>query len=467
MAVQYRMRSPLDIWMVYGGDQQAIAQAMNLGILRPEEGVLAVMEGKRASQPMPQPPQGTVAQQVMGGVPPVPANPLPAGGLGSPVPAAPPMTPPMGMDAPMPMPEAPPMGMADGGLAMLPVPDAMFDEPTNGGFDDGYAGGGIVAFADGGLTDLQREFGTAFPQGDASTPAAPTYYGYSMDPRQNMAVARELMGTPESKYSGMLEQDLLETFDPAAVEKRRKGRMNDLLMDFGFRLAASRSPTLFGGIGEAGTGALPAAREAQRLDKAEQKYARKALADLEAGRNTQRAQVAGQALQMQQLAIQGYEAETGRKFQASEKQLDRDLELRIAQMKEAGDTARARMGGGGGGGEGDGRGASVTLNRYTELQEKMFAAEAEMYAARAKWEAAGKPTVSTAKTASQRAAAQNFANAGREYQNRRRLLESVQPRGGAAPARTNKNTAGGSGKRPASVPENVWNAMTPEERALF
>lgn len=40
------------------------------------------------------------------------------------------------------------MGMADGGLAMLPVPDAMFDEPDNGG----YAGGGIVAFADGGTT---------------------------------------------------------------------------------------------------------------------------------------------------------------------------------------------------------------------------------------------------------------------------------------------------------------------------
>jgi hypothetical protein len=40
-----------------------------------------------------------------------------------------------------------PQGMAAGGLAELPIPDAMFDEPTNGGFDDGYAGGGMVAFA--------------------------------------------------------------------------------------------------------------------------------------------------------------------------------------------------------------------------------------------------------------------------------------------------------------------------------
>jgi hypothetical protein len=32
----------------------------------------------------------------------------------------------------------------------------MFDEPTNGGYDDGYAGGGMVAFADGGGVDLER-----------------------------------------------------------------------------------------------------------------------------------------------------------------------------------------------------------------------------------------------------------------------------------------------------------------------
>jgi hypothetical protein len=46
--------------------------------------------------------------------------------------------------------------MAMGGLASLPVPDAMFDEPTNGGYDDGYAGGGMVAFSDGGDIDAAR-----------------------------------------------------------------------------------------------------------------------------------------------------------------------------------------------------------------------------------------------------------------------------------------------------------------------
>ena len=36
--------------------------------------------------------------------------------------------------------------MGGGGLSDLPVPDDMFDEPSNGGFGDGYRGGGLVAF---------------------------------------------------------------------------------------------------------------------------------------------------------------------------------------------------------------------------------------------------------------------------------------------------------------------------------
>ena len=140
MSIRYKIRSPIDIWMAYGGDQQRIAQAMQLGVIRPEEGVLAVMEGER--KPPPPTPQGTVAQQVMGIVPPPPMAPPPMG-----APPAPPAPPPM---AP------PPQGMAMGGLASLPVPDAMFDEPTNGGYDDSYAGGGMVAFADGGDIDVAR-----------------------------------------------------------------------------------------------------------------------------------------------------------------------------------------------------------------------------------------------------------------------------------------------------------------------
>jgi hypothetical protein len=152
MAKPFSIQSPEDIAKEYAGNKQKIAQAMQMGVVDPTAGVLAGMfiDRMRSAQMQEGMPQATVAQQVMGGAPPTPAPPLPAGGLGATSQAAPPMAPQMGMAPPMP--EAPPMGMADGGLASLPVPDAMFDEPSNGGFDDGYAGGGIVAFADGGST---------------------------------------------------------------------------------------------------------------------------------------------------------------------------------------------------------------------------------------------------------------------------------------------------------------------------
>lgn len=160
MAKPFSIQSPENIAKEYAGDKQKIAQAMQMGIVDPTAGVLAGMFIDRMRAPQAQegasPP--TVAQQVMGGAPPAPAVPSPAGGLGSTSPAgAPPMAPPMGAPPmPMPAPGAPPMGMADGGLASLPVPDTMFDEPTNGGFDGSYAGGGIVAFADGGSIDRER-----------------------------------------------------------------------------------------------------------------------------------------------------------------------------------------------------------------------------------------------------------------------------------------------------------------------
>lgn len=175
----------------YGGNKQKIAQAAAIGALGPEGPLLAVTAGMyidrmRAAQMAERAPQQTVAQQVL----------APQGGM----PAAPPTTPPQGLgaiapeqlgapsvpaaSAPAPAPDASqsPMGMADGGylppyasggLTDVPLPAGMFDEPSNGGFDDGYAGGGLVAFARGGMSDYYDDVEYAESRGrqNAVSPA--------------------------------------------------------------------------------------------------------------------------------------------------------------------------------------------------------------------------------------------------------------------------------------------------------
>lgn len=159
MAQSFNIRPPEDVAFAYGFDKNRIAQAVAEKKLDETSAVMTLMwlnagERQKAMQAGQQP---TVAQQVLGGggaPAPLAAAPAASAGIG-----APPMPPPPSMPQPemgmppqeMPQPE---MGMAAGGLTTLPLPDTMFDEPTNGGFDDGYAGGGMVAFADGGMANL-------------------------------------------------------------------------------------------------------------------------------------------------------------------------------------------------------------------------------------------------------------------------------------------------------------------------
>lgn len=166
----FNLQSPESIAKEYGGNKQKIAQAMQMGILDPTAGTLAGMfiDRMRAAQMQEQTPQQTVAQQVFNPQPPAPPPP-PPGGAPPPGMGAPPPGPPMGGPPPMmggapPPPPGPPMGgpppgMAMGGIASLPIPDQMFDEPDNGG----YAGGGLVAFAHGGGV-TRDSFGRAIVQ---------------------------------------------------------------------------------------------------------------------------------------------------------------------------------------------------------------------------------------------------------------------------------------------------------------
>ena len=128
----------------YGGDKRKIGQAAQMGLVNPTVAVMAGMfiDRMRGAAAQEQQPTTTVAQDVMA---PAPATQM--AGLGA-TPQA--QTPPQMPDqAPTQMAAAPAMAaqtatLAEGGLAALPVDEDMFP--------DEYAGGGIVAFEEGGPT---------------------------------------------------------------------------------------------------------------------------------------------------------------------------------------------------------------------------------------------------------------------------------------------------------------------------
>lgn len=173
MVRPFSIQAPQQVAEAYGGNKQKIMQAAQMGIVDPTAAVLAGMfiDRMRSAQVQEAGNKPTIAQQVMGGAPPAPSAPQsslpPSGGLGATPQAAPPMAPEM------------PQGMADGGsvyaapytqgggLSDAPIPDTMFDEPSNGGFGDGYAGGGLVAFGDGGPVTYE-DFARVIPEQESA-----------------------------------------------------------------------------------------------------------------------------------------------------------------------------------------------------------------------------------------------------------------------------------------------------------
>lgn len=163
----FTMQSPEQLAKFFGGDTNKIFEALQSGALRaiappPFDKTLAAAavdwsNRTRAAAQAEQAPQQTVFQKLMGASAGLGATPE-AAAMAAPAPAP-------EMPAQEQMPEGMPgmaMGgavnndmfsapyMGGGGVASLDVPDGMFDEPTNGG----YASGGLVAFAGGGIADL-------------------------------------------------------------------------------------------------------------------------------------------------------------------------------------------------------------------------------------------------------------------------------------------------------------------------
>lgn len=327
----YNLQSPEQIAKDYNGNKQKIAEAMQLGVLDPTAGTLAGMfiDRMRAAAQMEAAPQQTVAQQVFA----PPAQPAMPAGLGATpeaaamMPTAPtnptvPMPPPGGQEM---APQAPMMpGMAGGGLAGLYVPDNMFDEPTNGGFDDGYAGGGIVAFASGtgpyGVQDdtsnllgispdlIQRLMGTA----PAPADIGPTdEYGRPLTFQGSQAFLSDLLPTYNDKYEKEAEAEYLKTRSPEEMKKARKEDMWMALGQIGARMATTPGSLLQAastGIQEA----LPGIANQKAARKLEQKQALDALVGIEGQRYNRKGDRIKSALEFQGQAITADQAKKQR-----------------------------------------------------------------------------------------------------------------------------------------------------------
>ena len=342
MAKPFSIQAPEAIAKEYAGNKQRIAEAARMGVVDPTAAVLAGMfiDRMRGAQMQEGATPPTVAQEVMGGSTAVPSPTV--GGLGMTPQAAPPMTPQMpmqggmgGMGAQMPMGEGgPPMGMAEGGMTYaptytqggldgLPIPDTMFDESRNGGFNDGYAGGGIIAFNEG-----------------AAVPSAEEYFKRNVDPLKNRAFIESLMGKPQTKYADEEEAELLAERSPEARKKARNLDLGYALMAAGSKMASTPGG-LLRGIPAAFGEAAPVLMQSAKERKAEERDIRKGLRDIEAGRNTREAQIAEAMLATSDTALRGIEGDRARAFTAGEAKLGREADIGLERMKQSGAFTRA------------------------------------------------------------------------------------------------------------------------------
>jgi hypothetical protein len=339
----YNLQSPEQIAKDYGGDKQKIAQAMQMGIIDPTAGTLAGMfiDKMRSAAQQEQAPQQTVAQQVFAppapqpmpqqapaGVPPMAPPGAPAGLGATPEAAAMGMAPPsMGapsMGAIPGMAEGGMVGPYDGGLSDLPVPDGMFDEPSNGG----YAGGGLIAFAGGTDEDgvqvaqpsenVDNEDIVVEGRPDTSPES---YYGFFKNP-EFMREQIDALYKPERKYSNKLTEMYEGIMSPEAQKKRKQEDLWMALGQIGARMATTPGSLLQAastGIGAA----LPGIQAASKERRAEQRDAIKTLASNEGLNNKE-------SLDLAKLTMEG----TDKYGQFDMKRLDREQQERLKLYEE-------------------------------------------------------------------------------------------------------------------------------------
>lgn len=346
----FSLQSPEQIAKDYGGNKQKIAEAMQLGIIDPTAGTMAGMfiDRMRSAAQAEGAPQQTVAQQVF--APPMPQAPqmpmgAPPAGLGA-TPEAAGMMPPQGAMPPemgmMPPQDAglgalPPPGMAvggavtndmfsapymGGGVAALPVPDGMFDEPTNGSF----RGGGLVAFQDGGpVEEEEEEYSTPSGQeniiverGKRNTPRL-SFPDFASSLFPSADYTKEI-APRETKRREEYEAFVERMRSPEEQKKRRQEDMWLALGQIGAKMATTPGSLLQAastGIGEA----LPGIQAAAKDRREEERTGFKELREEERLANKEALDLTDRALRL----FEGYTS--------AERALKDDaLKLKLAEM---------------------------------------------------------------------------------------------------------------------------------------
>jgi hypothetical protein len=307
----FSLQSPEKIAAEYGGNKQKIASATQLGLVDPTAALLAGMfiDRMRSAQVQEQNPQQTVAQQVFAPpAPPAPPQGMPPQGMppqGMPPQGMPPQgAPPQGMPQ-----EAPPAMMADGGLASLPVPDSMFDEPSNGS----YANGGIVAFDDGGAV------GTG-PLVDPN---------YERDVRAYSDINTRMLGDAQGPAMKEMIAENARIRSPEGAAAQKKQDMWATLAQIGATMASTPGSFLQG-VGAGVNKALPGAIEQNKERKAEQRAALQSSATMETAQYSAKAAAMQNAQKMYADAQALRERGLEREARALEQKAD--LAARYAQI---------------------------------------------------------------------------------------------------------------------------------------
>jgi hypothetical protein len=281
-----------------------------------------------------------------------------------------------------------------GGIASLPIPGAMFDEPDMGGYGDGYSGGGLVAFASAGsvndinMLDEEVEEATSgdIVASSRKTPAPTTQIlpgmmfanpenilGGVKEKITNLYDFGEELNPREVKRAKELEAILEQDRSPEARKKRKKEDMYMALAQLGATMASTPGSLLQ--AASAGIrGALPGAAAAAKERRGEERAITKELLAEERMGNKERTDRFNTTLD---LVVKGVipleEARQDRNFRDRWERLSNETQDRVARINAAagitstGITARASMQNAGL--ELQARKAAFYDNAYTELKK--------------------------------------------------------------------------------------------------